>query len=824
MRISHEREGNFGGRPTLWERSVLAKQLSLDVAQLTDVGRKREHNEDNMAYVIPKDPQVLTNKGALFIVADGMGGHAAGEVASEIAVDTVSNVYYQDDSDDVAVSLLHAIRRANASIHQRAAENMLRSGMGTTCVAAVLRGNMAYIANVGDSRAYFLRGSQVKQISRDHSWVAEQVRAGLLTEDQARTHAQRNVITRCLGTQAEVDIDVFQEELKEGDSLVLCSDGLSGLVSDEELHRIVDQFVPQESVYHLVERANENGGPDNITAIVVRVHEVGEEPAGVRHPVRVGGREMGEDTVILGILNSGPLGFAAVNSEGRIPNAPLYISSGPLTSSPDSITAPQFVLGKSKFNRGRLFYPTLFLIALLIITAIGGGAYYNLRIHESQIASRDLTIAQRLIQNVQSISDPVVALETLSMAQKALSNVQKNLLDDGQKRLVTQLQGDLVKKVKAAMLAYNKNAGILVLCPTNTATNSIQNASTQNPQSIALVQPSKGASIIYALAQDNGLYQVRLVNGQYSLVSLLASNPAIPILNISSNGSRLYVLTKQLRGGVPTGYTLNVYQPDQAGNLGTPVSAQIGANFWRGGYLPTLTTAWGGNVYVVLAPPQPTTSTNALILSYTLDPNGLLSGPKSIPISISAPIVSIAAFPNQLFLVLFGGEVLSLPLFNRGQPVPAGVLVQPPIAPPLATSMTNFNVGTPVPTVTRVDQGSNILSLPGASSMSAGQVNGVPHLYIGDPMKNHRVLDLNFPPVGGQVTPTPAPKGTSGATSSVVFQLNHQYVSSSDLSQVKSLAVDSQDQQLDILSQNKLVTIPVVQQTANTGQPTTCSS
>ncbi len=560
MRISHEREGNFGGRPTLWERSVLAKQLSLDVAQLTDVGRKREHNEDNMAYVIPKDPQVLTNKGALFIVADGMGGHAAGEVASEIAVDTVSNVYYQDDSDDVAVSLLHAIRRANASIHQRAAENMLRSGMGTTCVAAVLRGNMAYIANVGDSRAYFLRGSQVKQISRDHSWVAEQVRAGLLTEDQARTHAQRNVITRCLGTQAEVDIDVFQEELKEGDSLVLCSDGLSGLVSDEELHRIVDQFVPQESVYHLVERANENGGPDNITAIVVRVHEVGEEPAGVRHPVRVGGREMGEDTVILGILNSGPLGFATVNSEGRIPNAPLYISSGPLTSSPDSIPAPQFVLGKSKFNRGRLFYPTLFLIALLIITAIGGGAYYNLRINESQIASRDLTIAQRLIQNVQSISDPVVALETLSMAQKALSNVQKNLLDDGQKRLVTQLQGDLVKKVKAAMLAYNKNAGILVLCPTNTATNSIQNASTQNPQSIALVQPSKGASIIYALAQDNGLYQVRLVNGQYSLVSHLASNPSISILNISSNGSRLYVLTKQLRGGVPTGYTLNVYQ------------------------------------------------------------------------------------------------------------------------------------------------------------------------------------------------------------------------------------------------------------------------
>src|SRR6202158_2483486 len=138
---------------------ALAKQLRLDPPQLTDVGRKREHNEDNMAYVIPKYPQVMARKGALFIVADGMGGHAAGEVASEIAVDTVSNAYYQGDSDDAAVSLLYAIRRANSLIHQRAAENMLRSGMGTTCVAAVLRGNVAYIANVGDSRAYLIHGN-----------------------------------------------------------------------------------------------------------------------------------------------------------------------------------------------------------------------------------------------------------------------------------------------------------------------------------------------------------------------------------------------------------------------------------------------------------------------------------------------------------------------------------------------------------------------------------------------------------------------------------------------------------------------------------------
>src|SRR5439155_11251468 len=127
-------------------------------------------------------------------------------------------------------------------------------------------------------------------------------------EEQARTHAQRNVITRCLGTQPDVEVDVFREPLQEGDCLILCTDGLSGLVSDEELLRIVEQSVPQESVYHLVERANENGGPDNITAIVVRVQEVGEEPPSVRYPVGVGGREIGEDTATFGMLYDATLG------------------------------------------------------------------------------------------------------------------------------------------------------------------------------------------------------------------------------------------------------------------------------------------------------------------------------------------------------------------------------------------------------------------------------------------------------------------------------------------------------------------------------------
>src|SRR5690242_15724106 len=327
-----------------------------------------------MAYVIPKDQQVMARKGALFIVADGMGGHAAGEVASEIAVDTVSNVYYQDDSEDVPVALLRAIKRANALIYQRAAENMLRSGMGTTCVAAVLRGKIAYIANVGDSRAYLIRAGQAVQISQDHSWVAEQVRAGLLTEDQARSHAQRNVITRCLGTQPDVEIDVFPVELQESDSLVLCTDGLSGLISDEELRTIVDQHQPQESVYLLVERANENGGPDNITAIVVRVQEVGTDPPEVRHPVYAGGigGVIGDDTLPMGLAPVSPSSSLPLQIEdGRTPSAPLPYPTGPLPP-PERITAPQPVLRPSPRRRHRLFYPTLALCVLLLASLVGG--------------------------------------------------------------------------------------------------------------------------------------------------------------------------------------------------------------------------------------------------------------------------------------------------------------------------------------------------------------------------------------------------------------------------------------------------------------------
>jgi serine/threonine protein phosphatase PrpC len=789
--------------PALWEMSALAKQLRLDVAQLTDVGRKREHNEDNMAFVIPKDSQVMASKGALFIVADGMGGHAAGEVASEIAVDTVSNMYYQEDSNDVAVSLLRAIRRANASIHQRAAENLLRTGMGTTCVTAVLRGNMAYIANVGDSRAYLFRGNQVKQISHDHSWVAEQVRAGLLTEEQARTHAQRNVITRCLGTQAEVDVDVFHEELYEGDSLVLCTDGLSGLVSDEELRHIVDQFVPQESVYHLVERANENGGPDNITAIVVRVQEVGEASQSVLSPIVVGGREIGEDTITLGMLSDSPTGAGSSNGDIVISSGPLRLSSGPLNSSPDSITAPQPAIGKlPRSGRRRLVYPTLAIIALLLIALIGGGAFYFLRSNENLAANQALDAAQQQMTKIPSEA-PASTLKALATIQTTLANVQKSYqLNSTQMQRLTQLQNDLVGHVQNAISTYNQEAKINIL-PCNSSSHPIDNTSSNtSPQSIAFADGSTSNPFLYTLGSNGLLYQIK---NQYGMVSPLPTSKTISqISSMASNGSLLFLMQKQGNGNAQSTYTLSVYQPGQQGTLNTSISsAQIGTNFTKNGYVPVFITAWKNTVHVVLS--SPTDQGNPRILSYALDPKGHLSTPKVSQISISAPLVSIAAFTNQLFLLLLSGNVQSVSLVNGNQPssLPMPVLVQSQIAPPLATNAQDYNAATAVPTVTAIGpSGSTALSIPSTSQanpamLTAGQIGSVPHLYIGDPA-NHRVLNLEANPTGS-ITPTPT--GTTGTINSVTLQLDQQYVSYTDFKQMKSLAADQLGHQLAALSQ-----------------------
>jgi serine/threonine protein phosphatase PrpC len=252
---------------------MIPASFYLDVAQLTDIGRKRARNEDNMTSVVPTDRQALAQKGALFVVADGLGGHDRGEEASRVAVNTISEVYYSSPVEDTGDALAQAVRAANTAVCALSTEreHAEEKETGTTCVAAVLRGDTVSVANVGDSRAYIVRAGHIQQITHDHSWVADQVRLGALTEEQARMHEKRNQIYRCLGIKPEVEIDLFTETVRDGDALVLCTDGLSSLVTDAEIAEIVEQYNPQESVKRLVERANEQGGTDNITAVVARV-------------------------------------------------------------------------------------------------------------------------------------------------------------------------------------------------------------------------------------------------------------------------------------------------------------------------------------------------------------------------------------------------------------------------------------------------------------------------------------------------------------------------------------------------------------------------
>lgn len=255
------------------ELYTMVTQFQLHASQRTDIGLQRKTNEDRMITIIPEDAQVLARKGALFIVADGLGGYTKGDVASEIAVNAVRDYYYQDASTDNGASLLAAMKHANTLVYEG---NMAQSiqdeekMMGTTCVAAVLQGDNLYVANVGDSRTYIIRAGQVLQISLDHTPQAEQLRAGTITEEQAQAMAD-NLITRCLGTHADEEVDLFKEPVQEGDILVLCTDGLNKAISDDEIRTIVEQYSTEESVDKLVELANQQSGADNVTAIVVRV-------------------------------------------------------------------------------------------------------------------------------------------------------------------------------------------------------------------------------------------------------------------------------------------------------------------------------------------------------------------------------------------------------------------------------------------------------------------------------------------------------------------------------------------------------------------------
>lgn len=235
---------------------------SLRWGAVTDVGRVRTNNEDSLLVESP-----------LFAVADGVGGHAAGEVASAIAVATLKTVFGAEPSRD---GLADAVRRANEAIYDRAMEDPNLRGMGTTVTAVALveeeGDDVLAVVNVGDSRAYRMRDGELEQITDDHSLVEEMVRAGRLSAEQAFTHPQRNIVTRALGLQADVEVDCFGITPFEGDRFVLASDGLTDEVPDPEIASILRRVTdPDEAARELVELAKANGGRDNVTVVIVDV-------------------------------------------------------------------------------------------------------------------------------------------------------------------------------------------------------------------------------------------------------------------------------------------------------------------------------------------------------------------------------------------------------------------------------------------------------------------------------------------------------------------------------------------------------------------------
>lgn len=274
----------------------------LIVAASSDAGNVRERNEDLVYHAeLPVDGEVETS---ILAIADGMGGYDRGDVASKMAIDTVSERFQTLDTDDFVLLLKQAYRRANELIYEDGSAQGDHNIMGTTLVVAVIRDTDLTIANVGDSRGYLARAGALTQVTSDHSLIAEQVRMGVLTEEEARESNHKNIITRALGHRQRVDVDVFELTLLPEDRLLLSTDGLHDFVDESEMLSIITQLPPDEASHKLVQRAIENGSTDNVSAVVgwmapLSVLEAPPEPVA---DVGAGPRWLIPAVVIIGLL------------------------------------------------------------------------------------------------------------------------------------------------------------------------------------------------------------------------------------------------------------------------------------------------------------------------------------------------------------------------------------------------------------------------------------------------------------------------------------------------------------------------------------------
>lgn len=237
-----------------------------DIGYQTDPGKVREHNEDYL---------FVDDKIGLFIVADGMGGHHGGEVASKMAVSTVADLIKESlkgNSESVLVMIEEAFRKTNEIIYTMASKDPELNGMGTTMVVAHCHNNKIYVAHVGDSRAYLIRNGNITQLTKDHSVVAELLNSGEITGEEARNHYLRHIVTKALGYKEAIDFDVMSINCQKGDCFLLCTDGLTDMLTDEQIREIVTQRIQAQKICDdLISNANRKGGQDNITVILFRI-------------------------------------------------------------------------------------------------------------------------------------------------------------------------------------------------------------------------------------------------------------------------------------------------------------------------------------------------------------------------------------------------------------------------------------------------------------------------------------------------------------------------------------------------------------------------
>lgn len=262
-------------------------QTFVTLGTLSHIGKERSSNQDSFCALAGADAPPGID--ALLAVADGMGGHKAGEVASEMAaqilISKLSRGYAAvRPTNDILSTLKRAIGELNTEIHIAAARPQTR-GMGTTLTAAAIVGSTLAIGHVGDSRAYLLRDNRIRQLTRDHSWVGDQMAKGLITGRDAETHPWRNILTRAIGMDPSIDVDGVAVEIRKTDLLLICSDGVHSLIGDDELVSILTGSIdPQSSCREIVDLANAKGGNDNITAVVGRIDSLGTDSE--RNPIR----------------------------------------------------------------------------------------------------------------------------------------------------------------------------------------------------------------------------------------------------------------------------------------------------------------------------------------------------------------------------------------------------------------------------------------------------------------------------------------------------------------------------------------------------------